>query len=224
MKALINFLLVVVLLFSQAGPKVVPVGEEPRHHVVFQNKYVRVIDAAIPPGDTTLFHTHSVNNVPVVISGGNLRTEILGGKITESSVETGGAWFTPATYTHSIKNIGNTPVRFIDAEVLSSPPAVASTATETGKVPGRTLVLENEQVRIYSIKLARGETTGFFTHTRPVLQVEVTGGRISINQRGASKKEMEVKPGEFHWTETTETRSITSIGDSPYEAVEIVWK
>ena len=99
MKALINFLLVVVLLFSQAGPKVVPLGDEPRHHVVFQNKYVRVIDAAIAPGDTTLFHTHSVNNVPVVIAGGDLRTEILGGKITESSVETGGAWFAPATYT-----------------------------------------------------------------------------------------------------------------------------
>jgi len=223
MNALIKSLLLVVLLFSQAGPKVVPVGEEPRHHVVFQNKYVRVIDAAIAPGDTTLFHTHSVNNVPVVIAGGNLRTEILGGKITESSLEVGGVWFAPATYTHSIKNIGKTTVRIIDAEVLSSLPA-ASTATETGNVPGRTLVLENEQVRIYSIKLARGETTGFFTHTRPVLQVEVTGGRISVNQRGSSKKEKKVKPGEFHWTETTETRSITSIGDSPYEAVEIVWK
>ena len=223
MNVLIKSILLVIRLFSQAGPKVVPVGEEPRHHVVFENKYVRVIDAAIPPGDTTLFHTHSVNNVPVVIAGGNLRTEILGGKITESSVETGGAWFAPATYTHSISNIGKTPVRFIDAEVLSAPPA-SSTALETGKVPGRTLVLENEQVRIYSLKLARGETTGYFTHTRPVLQVEVTGGKISVNQRGSSKKEMEVKPGEFHWTETRETRSITSVGDLPYNAVEIEWK
>jgi mannose-6-phosphate isomerase-like protein (cupin superfamily) len=223
MTVLIKSLLLVVLLISQTGPKVVPVGEEPRHHVVFQNKYVRVIDAAIVPGDTTLFHTHSVDNVPVVIAGGNLRTEILGGKITESSVETGSAWFVPATYTHRISNIGKTNLRFIDAEVLSSPPATP-TATETDKVPGRTLVLENEQVRIYSLKLARGETTGFFTHSRPVLQVEVTGGNISVNQRGSIKKEMVVKPGEFHWSETTETRSITSIGDSPYEAVEIVWK
>jgi len=63
MKALINFLLVVVLLFSQAGPKVVPVGDNPGITLFFQNKYVRVIDAAIAPGDTTLFHTHSVNNV-----------------------------------------------------------------------------------------------------------------------------------------------------------------
>jgi quercetin dioxygenase-like cupin family protein len=223
MKALINFLLVVVLLFSQTGPKVVPVGEEPRHHVVFENKYVRVIDAAIPPGDTTLFHTHSVNNIPVVIAGGNLRTEILGGKITESSVETGGAWFAPATYTHSISNIGKTPVRFIDAEILSAPPA-ASTATNTGTVPGRTLVLENEQVRIYSVKLARGQSTGLFTHTRPVLQVEVTGGRISVKHRDSSSSVMQVKPGEFHWTEKSETRSITSAGDSPYQAVEIEWK
>jgi quercetin dioxygenase-like cupin family protein len=223
MKALINFLLVVVLLFSQAGPKVVPVGEEPRHHVVFENKYVRVIDAVIAPGDTTLFHTHNINNVPIVISGGSLRTEILNGKITESSVVTGGAWFAPATYTHKIGNIGKTTVRFIDAEVLSSPPA-ASTATETEKVPGRTLVLENEQVRIYSIKLAHGETTGLYTHTKPVLQVEVTGGKISVRQRDSSNKVMEVKPGEFHWAEKSETRSIASVGDSPYQAVQIEWK
>jgi hypothetical protein len=74
------------------------------------------------------------------------------------------------------------------------------------------------------VKLAHGETTGFYTHTRPVLQVEVTGGSISVDQRGSSRKQMEVKPGEFHWAEKSETRSITSVGDSTYQAVEIEWK
>lgn len=31
----------------------VPVYEEPRHRLVFQNRYARVLDVVIPPGDTT---------------------------------------------------------------------------------------------------------------------------------------------------------------------------
>lgn len=40
----------------------VPVTEEPRHRVVFTNGYVRVIDASLPVGDVTLFHTHDLDN------------------------------------------------------------------------------------------------------------------------------------------------------------------
>ena len=39
--------------------KVVPVHQEPRHHLVFDSDAIRVLDIQIPPGDTTLFHTHS---------------------------------------------------------------------------------------------------------------------------------------------------------------------
>ena len=36
----------------------IPVSIEPRHHKVFENEYVRVLDVHIVPGDTTLFHKH----------------------------------------------------------------------------------------------------------------------------------------------------------------------
>jgi hypothetical protein len=76
-------LLVSQQLFAQSQPVVVPVEQEPRHWVVFQNQYTRIYDCLIPPGDMTLFHTRFFDNVAVPVSGGKLRNEIPGQAPTE---------------------------------------------------------------------------------------------------------------------------------------------
>jgi len=46
-------------LIPVAAQAPVPLSGEPRHHLKFENQYVRVFDVLVPPGDATLFHTHS---------------------------------------------------------------------------------------------------------------------------------------------------------------------
>ena len=58
--------------------KVVPVHEEPRHHLVLDNAVTRVLDIQIPPGDTTLFHTHSNPILYVNMSSSQTRSQTLG--------------------------------------------------------------------------------------------------------------------------------------------------
>ena len=38
---------------------IVPVTQEPRHHVRLENEYLRIIEAIIEPGDQSLFHRHA---------------------------------------------------------------------------------------------------------------------------------------------------------------------
>src|SRR5690242_16062911 len=45
----------------------VPVRQEPLHHNVFENAWVRVLDARIQPGDTTQFHKHETPSVFIVL-------------------------------------------------------------------------------------------------------------------------------------------------------------
>ena len=80
-------------LFAQAMETAVPVEQEPRHRVVFQNKNVRIYDALIPPGDLSLFHTHSFDNVFVVVSGGKGTNEVHGKPPTQTAPVTGAAGF-----------------------------------------------------------------------------------------------------------------------------------
>lgn len=58
--------------------KVVPVHQEPRHHLVFDGPDVRILDIQIPPGDTTLFHTHSDPVLYVNMSVSQTRGQVLG--------------------------------------------------------------------------------------------------------------------------------------------------
>ena len=58
------------MLAVSASRESVPVEREPMHRVVFENALVRVIDAAVPAGAATLYHTHARDNVPVTVAGG----------------------------------------------------------------------------------------------------------------------------------------------------------
>jgi quercetin dioxygenase-like cupin family protein len=215
--------LCLLVLFPQAAQQSVPVGEEPRHKVVFENKYVRVIDAVVPPGDVTLYHTHTEDNVPIAISGGKMRTQVLGAEPTESTIQTGGIWWAKASYTHQITNVGQTTLRFIDAEVLASPPGT-SAAPPLGEVPGMKLEIENEKVRIYRVKLAPGQSTGMHTHSRARLNVAVTAGKLGSTTGDGPRRVADVEAGGFLWYEGVVSHSIDNVGDTPFEGVEIEWK
>ena len=53
----------------------VEVNDEPKHKEVYSNKYVRIYQAILKPGETTQFHRHQLDTMYLVISGGSIRTE-----------------------------------------------------------------------------------------------------------------------------------------------------
>jgi hypothetical protein len=46
----------------------IPVSKEPRHHNIFENDHVRVLDVHIPPGDTTQIHIHATPSIFVILT------------------------------------------------------------------------------------------------------------------------------------------------------------
>lgn len=222
MSLLPKLFLVFILLLPLAGQEAMPVEREPRHRVVFENRFVRVIDAALPPGDTTLFHTHSQDNVPVAITAGRMRVQNLGADPAETDVQAGQVWFANATYTHQIHNSAATALRFIDAEILSPAGNAADTPplNETAHIK---LELENEQLRIYRVNLAPGQSTGMHTHSRPRLSVAIKAAKIRAAAGDGRIEDLEVDPAAFSW-HPSGTHSVQNVGEGAYEAIEIEWK
>lgn len=219
-------LTLVTFTFQATAPQgAVPVGNEPRHHVKFENKYVRVIDAIIEAGDTTLYHTHSRDNVPIAIQGGHLRTTVAGSgqPPTESSVEKGRTTWATATYTHQIKNLSASRVRFIDVEIISSPGVKGDAPSMVG-IPGHSLVFENERVRAYRVILQPGESTASHTHGHSFLNVSVSGGEVVVENTGRKGAKMAIKPGSFAWFDGPITHAIKNSGPNVYEAIDVELK
>jgi quercetin dioxygenase-like cupin family protein len=104
---------------TEADP--VPVEQEPHHHVVFENQYVRVLDVVVPPGEMALFHKHSLDNVSVQLSDTTLKNQALGQDWTSRPVTEGQVGFRAGTktpYSHRIMNAGTTVFHVLDIEIL----------------------------------------------------------------------------------------------------------
>jgi hypothetical protein len=228
---LLGFFIIACLLVSQqlsarAKQTGVLVEQEPHHRIVFQNRYVRIYDAVIPPGDVTLFHIHSCDSVSIAVSGGKAIKEFQGKPPIRSDVPTGWVGFRKANnapYTHRLTNIGPTPLRFVVPEILSSSgfwgvPAALDT------VPGHKYVLENDLVKVYRVSIDPKQSTGVHSHTLPWLRISITQSRISVQTPGKSPEILETKPGDYRWYEGRTKDSIENVGSTKYEAVEIQLK
>lgn len=108
---------------AASGEEPVPVEQEPHRHTVYQNQYVRVLDVQVNPGEMTLLHTHSHENIGVQLNHATIQVQFLGAE-----------WGAPSTvvpgkvnvsgqngqvpYTHRIKNVGSTVFHVLDVEIL----------------------------------------------------------------------------------------------------------
>jgi quercetin dioxygenase-like cupin family protein len=103
----------------------VPVEQEPHHHVVLQNQYVRVLDVLFPVGDAALLHTHSNDNVSVELSGDKTKSQPMAGEWSApGTVVPGRVGFHKAAgqpYTHRVGSAGEKPYHVIDVEIFPAP-------------------------------------------------------------------------------------------------------
>ena len=64
-----KYLLLILILCSNILIKAqVQVRNEPRHHNVFENEFVRILDVYLPPNDTTQYHIHNTPSVFIVLT------------------------------------------------------------------------------------------------------------------------------------------------------------
>ena len=223
MKLIACAFLSLVSLFPSIAQSPVAVAEEPRHHLKFENEFVRVFDVVVPPGDATLFHVHAKDYAFVSIGDANLKAEILGSQPVDLILKDGEVRFTKGPVTHRVTNISSAPFRNITIEILASP-GEKSAATQSQAMANRTLVLENDRIRVERVVLEPGQSTGMHEHARSGLAVNVSAGKIVFESPGQKAQTVEFKPGEFRWHTGAITHKLTNTGKTRFEAVDLEWK
>lgn len=105
-------------------PTPAPAGylDDPFHHWLFENQYVRVYDVRIPPGQTTEFHVHAFDTVFVQISGGLTADQTPGQPWAKPARDKAGSVdFSPDAkhpYTHRARNDGTAEYHVIAVQLL----------------------------------------------------------------------------------------------------------
>ena len=130
----------------------VPVREEPRHKPVLQNKYIRLLDVWLPPGDTTMYHVHATPSLFVVLSNTLTTSQIQGATWVRDQSPAGKTWyrsFINDTLVHRVANIDTVSFHVNDIEILSYFDSLHHTTALSFPV-----LFENERAVAYQLQNA----------------------------------------------------------------------
>ncbi len=213
----------------------VPMAEEPYHRLLFENPRAAVYDVVLPPGALMRYHRHPTNHLAVVIAGGTLRNEVVGGGdsttptavgsvVTERATGPGGTVvYIPAGPPHRQSNVGTTPVHFVAAEVLA--PAPAGTLVDGGVArPGCTVTLDNAVIVAWRCHLAPGARLAALDARVPYLRVALGAGTVAVAGAGGAEVETALAAGTVTWHEGGIRADVRNRGDAPVDLVEIAWR
>lgn len=202
LRALILLVASVGTVHAQPRPAKIfalPVYREPRHRLVFENAFVRLLDVRIPPGDTSRYHVHASRQIGVLIENGRTWAQQSGrpaespdsvaipiGTVADNARDT-------LPLTHRVGNGDRVTFHFVVGQLLSPSGISASVLLPTS---GLRFDHESMGARVYRVRLAPGMATPMHQHARPGMTVQVGVGTAHMLQ---------------------------NIGTKPVELVEIDW-
>lgn len=208
------FIAAFLFCLSQSRAQV-PVSQEPFHHLVFQNKYVRILDVLIPPNDTSQFHIHSIPSLFVYFTNTNIASQIKGKDWVKSVSESGKARYTsytpdtPDILIHRVTNSDSLPFHVNDIEILS--PYNAGNVNKVNPLHFP-MLLENEKSFAYRLTNREIKTDTIKLHG-PLIAELITGDKVFLHNP-VKNTSQEIKAGKFLYVEPNIPFYFTATGTS----------
>jgi len=193
----INLLLTILLLHTVVVTAQVQVSKEPRHKKVLENKYIRLLDVRIPPGDTSQFHIHSTPSLFLHFTNTNVCVQIKGQDWVRSQNIAGTASyrsFLNDTVVHRVSNCDTVPFHVTDIEILSP----YKPTTQLKPLPF-TVLFENEKAFAYRL-IESSFNKQIISGRGPVIAQLVEGNKIIFHDT-KNKKSTIIKTGKYLYIE-----------------------
>jgi mannose-6-phosphate isomerase-like protein (cupin superfamily) len=202
------------LLLSSAAIAQVPVQQEPRHHLAFENEWLRVLEPQIPAGDTTLEHLHDFDDATICIHGSSVRAKAPGGEWSNPGAvcmpgRPATTEYTGKPRSHTVQNVGTGEYHLTLVENLR-PSGWSDYDAVT--VAGLQMVKESRSFRIYDAQLA-GSTVPAHSHKVPTVVIVVSGSVTA-------GKHLD-RPGDSAFVPAGKEHEIVAQGDAHVVEIEV---
>jgi quercetin dioxygenase-like cupin family protein len=189
----------------------VPVNKEPRHHPVFENKKVRILNVLLPPGDTSLYHLHSTPSVFISLSTTKTAAQLKGNQPSPFGQSTqGNIWFEnlspPHTRIHRVWNEDKSVFHVVDVELFTDDTPFSAKAISLSHSQ---VITDTPWVRVYRIDLERNEKIEFSKQDDSFLLITINDAGTEIVQNNKTVKNT-VAEGDFLWINAGDKIAITN--------------
>ena len=115
---LFSTLLLLTFSLNAQAPTAVPIPKEPHHHLVLENKYVRVFRVSVPAHEATLLHQHDVPYLYVSLGPADVINAVQGKPEVRLVMADGQLGYSPGHFAHIARNESDTPFNNVTIELL----------------------------------------------------------------------------------------------------------
>ena len=201
-----------------AADEPIPIEQEPRHQLRFENEHVRYFDVELEPGYESRYHWHRSDGVFVNISSSPTIAQDLGKEpVRRAERAIGETYFidyASKPKAHRVSNPGAAPYHVIDTEILSG----CGTADVLAEGPNQTLLIDNASVFVTRIILHPGESTELYAPCG--MLVSVSGGSVALESPAGGER-VDLQPAGYKWRQQTHTTKLVNTGKFVFHGVDI---
>lgn len=205
-------LIVFILLLSAAAQAQLPVSQEPKHPVVFENNKVRLLNARLVPGDSTQYHVHSTPSVFIFFTKTTTRSQLITQQPYEGTSIAGTVLYenlaAPNIRIHRVWNVDTSVFHVMDIELLSS--SKERLNTKVLMSPHARLKIDTPGVRTYNIDLNKNERFNISKTQSGFVLVSLKKGQVQLAKEH-KKNIVDIEEGQFYWIDPREKFSIQNM-------------
>ncbi len=222
----IIFVIVFPYSTAHAEEPVLPIHEEPKHHLVYDGDGLQIMDIQIPSEDITLYHLHNRPILYVSISSSSISSQVPGGEMKNYFARDEDVWqpgnvaynidYVMNPFTHRVKNTGTRLFRLI--AVLNKKNQYVDNVNHAdnalpGKVEVNNKVFHQSRASIGKDESIEWKATGY-----PVVFIQTDDGNTTSVYRDGSQKYTK-SAGEYIVEDSGRSFEVTNKSNKPISFV-----
>jgi quercetin dioxygenase-like cupin family protein len=223
------FLAALLSSSQPSAPGVVEITAEPSHHLVLQNRYVRVFDVEVAARSTTQLHRHRHDYVFVSLGPSDISNEVEGKPPAHVKLVDGETNFTAGNFVHRVRNLSNTQFHNIAVEFLKDEKTGAIPAAEADDARGlhilsggtEQVLFVKDGVKVSEVELQIAGVEPKHHHAKAELMIALTDVVLRSDVVGKGASNLEMKAGEVKWLEGGFTHTVTNVGQGPAKYITL---
>jgi hypothetical protein len=185
-------IVIISFLLNNSGRAQVPVSKEPRHHNIFENGHVRILDVHIPPGDTSQVHIHSTPSVFVILNDVKTGSQVISEEDHSNSPvpDYGNIWFEgfyKKPRIHRVWNSDTSEFHVMDIELLNKNYVTIDPPIQQESF---TFLFDEKPLRAYRLNLRSAAKISVMASKADILMILLTDSveSIYVNEKPFHKK------------------------------------
>lgn len=226
-----------LLTFSQTAqaPAAVPIKDEPHHHLVLENSYVRVFRVSINANDATLLHQHDLPYTYVSLGPADFTNAVAGKPEVEAKLVDGQVGYSKGNFAHIARTDHGLPFNNVTIELLhpqgdphngcarvvaADPPADCMATSPRAFFLQAQFDTSDIQAQIVTIGPKSKNTELATKHA--LLYVGLGKSEIQIQAKGKPAKKL--SEGEVYWADDESEVTFDNPGSERAQLFAVVFK